>query len=87
MQYALDWYRLPARQRGKTGLPVVLNLPITDNCNSRCVMCDVWKNKSSGELSAEELGRILCDPLFKHIEHVGVSGGEPTLRADLVQLV
>jgi len=50
-------------------------------------MCDVWKNKSTGELESQDLFRILSDPLFRRIRHVGISGGEPTLRSDLVEIV
>lgn len=86
-RYMMDWFLSPARWRERTGLPVVLNLPITDNCNSRCVMCDVWKTKSTGELSVSDLKEILSDSLFARIAHVGISGGEPTLRSDLVEIV
>jgi MoaA/NifB/PqqE/SkfB family radical SAM enzyme/polysaccharide pyruvyl transferase WcaK-like protein len=86
-RYILDWYLRPSRRRNRTGLPTVLNLPVTDNCNSRCVMCDVWKTRSEGELSVFELSKTLSDPLFADIEHVGISGGEPTLRPDLVEIV
>ena len=86
-RYILNWYLRPSRRRNRTGLPTVLNLPVTDNCNSRCVMCDVWKTKSEGELSVSEFKEILADPLFAEIEHVGISGGEPTLRPDLVEIV
>ncbi len=67
--------------------PVVLNFPITDNCNSRCLMCNVWVDKVDGELSAKEIGEYFCNPLFSNVMHVGVSGGEPTLRRDLVDCV
>lgn len=87
LKYILNWHHLPSRRQGKTGYPTILNLPITDNCNSRCVMCDIWKNDSRNEITVDELRKILSDPLFKQIEHVGISGGEPTLRSDLPLLV
>jgi MoaA/NifB/PqqE/SkfB family radical SAM enzyme len=87
LRYALAWLRSPARGGGRQRvLPTQLNLPITDNCNARCVMCDVWKEPSEGELDAGELGRLLSDPLFARVEHLGISGGEPTLRRDLVEV-
>lgn len=86
-RYAWRWLSSPARRRGLPALPTVLNLPVTDNCNSRCVMCDVWKERSEGEMSASDLGRVLSDPLFGDLRHVGISGGEPTLRKDLVAIV
>lgn len=86
-RYAWGWFGSPARRRGLPALPTLLNLPVTDNCNSRCVMCNVWKARSEGEMSASDLGRVLSDPLFGDLRHVGISGGEPTLRKDLVGIV
>ncbi|NCB69653.1 MAG: radical SAM protein [Bacteroidia bacterium] len=64
----------------------VINLNATDICNSGCTMCNIWKQKKEFEFSAEELCEILKDPLFNNLKHVGVTGGEPTLRKDLPQL-
>ena len=64
-------------------LPNTLNLMVTNICNSRCVMCNVWNRKQEKEFTPVELGEILKDPLFDKVKHIGVSGGEPTLRKDL----
>lgn len=87
VKYQVQWFSSPARLRNQTTLPTMLNFPITDNCNSRCVMCDVWKTKSVNELTSTEWRKILQDKLFRQIQHVGISGGEPTLRTDLVEIV
>lgn len=63
--------------------PTTLNLFINDICNSNCQMCHVWKNKIDSEITLDELKFILKDPLFKKLQYIGVSGGEPTLRKDL----
>jgi molybdenum cofactor biosynthesis enzyme MoaA len=87
LEYIKDWFIAPSRRRGQSSLPTVLNLPITDNCNSRCVMCNVWKNKSTNELESIQLSNLLKAPFFQKLKHVGISGGEPTLRGDLVDIV
>jgi len=66
--------------------PTTLNLLVNDICNSRCQMCLIWKNKKSKILSIEELRAVFQDDLFSDIEYIGVSGGEPTLRADLSEV-
>jgi len=38
-------------------------------------------------LSIQELERILSDSIFRRMEYVIVSGGEPTLRDDLAEVV
>lgn len=85
--YSYSWLRSPARRGNHLSLPTNLNFSITDNCNSRCVMCDVWKTRSKDEMTEADLHRVLSDQLFAQIQHVGVSGGEPTLRTDLVEMI
>lgn len=65
----------------------VVNFPITDNCNSRCTMCNIWKNNVTNEISPEEIFRVLSGSSFAKVKHLGISGGEPTLRKDLVRCV
>lgn len=55
---------------------------ITYRCNSRCVMCNIWKLKPKNELSLEGWGKALNDPIFDNIESLTVSGGEAFLYND-----
>ncbi|GAB1309298.1 hypothetical protein KH5_19810 [Urechidicola sp. KH5] len=66
--------------------PKVLNLNIIDSCNSKCVMCNIWKRDESLEITPEQLKEILSNELFDSLEHIGVTGGEPTLREDLPEI-
>jgi len=66
--------------------PKVLNLNIIDSCNSKCTMCNIWKQDEALEVSPNELKTILNDPLFSELTHIGVTGGEPTLREDLPEI-
>jgi MoaA/NifB/PqqE/SkfB family radical SAM enzyme/polysaccharide pyruvyl transferase WcaK-like protein len=50
-------------------------------------MCNVWKDKSENELEPHEIQRIFSEGLFKKVKHLGISGGEPTLRNDLLACV
>jgi len=68
---------------GKKKYPKVIQLPITYNCNSRCVMCNIWKMDHSNEASVQEFAKFMGDPIFKEIESVGINGGEPSLLRDL----
>lgn len=63
--------------------PRTLNFMVNDICNSRCIMCNLWKQKRKKEITPEDLSSILQDPLFSGLHYIGVSGGEPTLRKDL----
>jgi len=63
--------------------PKVIQLPITYKCNSRCVMCNVWKMDYSNEASVGEFSKFLSDPLFDQVASVGINGGEPSLIRSL----
>ncbi|MBK3518008.1 radical SAM protein [Carboxylicivirga marina] len=69
---------------GKRKYPKVIQLPITYKCNSRCVMCNIWKMGSAHEASINEFRIFLQDDIFKKVEAVGINGGEPTLLLNLV---
>ena len=87
LDYLYEWYFKKSRLQDKRDFPYVINFPITDNCDSQCVMCNVWKDKTDNELSASEIGEIFQDPLYKEVKHIGISGGEPTLRKDLPECI
>ena len=67
--------------------PKSLIFPITYRCDSRCVMCSIWEKKPRQEMSLDELERAFSDNLFRRIQNVNITGGEPTLRKDLSDLV
>ena len=56
----------------------------TFRCNSRCQMCYIWKNPTDPreEVSLETLSKLPVG-----FDNLNVSGGEPTLRTDLPELV
>ncbi len=63
-----------------------LTLFVTYRCNARCIMCNIWQHPSvlSDEITPELLSRQLPDHAFNKIT---LSGGEPTLRSDLLEIV
>ena len=66
--------------------PHVVNFLVNDICNSKCKMCMIWKMKKDKEVTPAEIAHIFEDDLFSEVRYIGVSGGEPTLRADLPQI-
>ena len=84
-----EWYKaIKGSFRSDNGLqyPKVINLLANDVCNSKCAMCNIWQQKMDFEITPEQLGTTLSDPLFRKVERVGVTGGEPTMREDLPDL-
>lgn len=65
--------------------PKIIQLPLTYNCDSRCVMCNIWQMDHSGEASIDEFSEFMKDNLFKNVETVGINGGEPSLIPNLTE--
>ncbi len=57
-------------------------IAVTLNCNSRCVMCDIWKNKVSDEMRPEEYKALPTS-----LREINITGGEPFLREDLPEIL
>jgi polysaccharide pyruvyl transferase WcaK-like protein len=66
--------------------PKVINLQATDTCNSRCVMCNIWRDGRNDFISLADLKDELSKSFYQEVRHVGVTGGEPTLHKGLVDL-
>jgi MoaA/NifB/PqqE/SkfB family radical SAM enzyme len=55
----------------------------TYRCDSRCSMCHIWKNPTHPDY---EIGLEALSKLPTGFDHINVTGGEPTLRKDLLDL-
>jgi MoaA/NifB/PqqE/SkfB family radical SAM enzyme len=64
--------------------PIGCVAAVTYRCNSRCAMCDIWKQTPAErpELSPEDYRWLPAS-----LRSINVSGGEPFLRDDLVEIV
>lgn len=63
---------------------VLINL--TYKCNSRCVMCNIWKRKKTKEIGIQNWKKIVTDKLFKKIKVITFSGGEAMLQKDFLKI-
>jgi MoaA/NifB/PqqE/SkfB family radical SAM enzyme len=71
---------LTARRR-----PVLVHFEVTLRCNARCGFCDYWKTDASAR--AAELKSYADAARYFNPMLVTFTGGEPTLRRDLEDLV
>lgn len=69
--------------------PKIVVLFTSYRCNSRCIMCHAWqKQELSPELSVTQVDNIFSnEQLSSSVEIVNITGGEPTLRSDLVEII
>ncbi|HYG66596.1 MAG TPA: radical SAM protein, partial [Anaeromyxobacteraceae bacterium] len=64
-----------------------LRLSLTDRCNFRCNYCSASDNEvPEGLLTRPEIARIVGVLARMGIRRVRLTGGEPTLRKDLVDI-
>lgn len=72
--------------------PLNAQIELTLRCNAKCHFCSIWtpdyqKSLTDREMTTDEVKRII-DGLDKlHITVLSLTGGEPTLRKDLGELV
>jgi len=57
---------------------------LTYRCNSKCSMCYVWQHPT---LPKEEVTLATLDKMPYGIDYLNLTGGEPTLREDLMDIV
>lgn len=63
-----------------------VNLAVTNRCNSRCIMCNVWKNINyTDETSIDDYKRFFRN--MTDLRWLHITGGEPFLRKDLGQII
>lgn len=65
-----------------------LRVSLTQRCNLRCVFCHMEGQPfSTDELTPSQIERVVRAGAEVGIERVKLTGGEPTLRSDLVEIV
>ena len=65
--------------------PVLVHFEVTMRCNARCGFCDYWKTDPSAK--ATELASFADAARFFNPMVITFTGGEPTLRRDLEEIV
>ena len=57
-------------------------IAVTYRCNARCSMCNIWANPERDEILPEEYLKLPAS-----LKTINVTGGEPFLRKDIVEVV
>jgi len=85
--YIISGAKYHTAGRIHTPKPLYGTLHVTGRCDSKCIMCSVWRRRADErELTLAEIRQIFENPLFSSVEKFSLSGGEPTLREDLAQI-
>ncbi len=56
-------------------------------CNSRCIMCDIWKSKENKEESLGQIKKIINEAYSLGVKNITFTGGEPFLRKDIFKII
>jgi MoaA/NifB/PqqE/SkfB family radical SAM enzyme len=72
--------------------PISVQIEVTNQCNGQCVHCSRhnWNSdgaKADSEMATEELKSLLNDLWTLRVKSVTFSGGEPTCRTDLPDIL
>lgn len=68
--------------------PTVLIYNCTWVCDARCTMCNNWKwGDRKSDMTLAQLEPALTSPFWGAVENLNISGGEPTTRNDLPEMV
>jgi MoaA/NifB/PqqE/SkfB family radical SAM enzyme len=80
-------YRL-LKVLGRPGRPEALSMEVTRRCVAQCVMCNIWRMRpTSPELEAGDWIKLLQNPILSDLKELDITGGEPFLRSDMVDLL
>jgi MoaA/NifB/PqqE/SkfB family radical SAM enzyme len=61
-----------------------LTVITTYRCNSKCSTCNIWKHPTR---PADEITLDVLEKIPGGIDNLNLTGGEPTIRADLMEIV
>jgi MoaA/NifB/PqqE/SkfB family radical SAM enzyme len=68
--------------------PTVLIYNCTFVCDARCQMCNNWKRGDrKSDMTLEQLDGVVNHEFWGAVENLNISGGEPTTRNDLPEMV
>jgi sulfatase maturation enzyme AslB (radical SAM superfamily) len=68
--------------------PTVLIYNCTWVCDARCEMCSNWKHGDrKSDMTLDQLEPVMNHPFWDRVENLNISGGEPTTRNDLPEMV
>src|ERR1700675_3234434 len=57
-------------------------------CDAKCEMCGNWKmGDRKSDMTLEQLDGAMAHPFWGAVENLNISGGEPTTRNDLPEMV
>lgn len=86
----VDWYNTAStillHNISSAQIPFKYFLVVTKSCGSKCTNCLIWKEIPENEMTLEEYERLAINSR-NNLVWLNISGGEPTDRNDLVDII
>lgn len=76
-----------ASKLAECGYPTTATIEVTNRCNARCSYCFLEDRISSDELSTSQLHTVIDKLNESTIAMVTLTGGEPFLRSDIIEII
>jgi len=83
----LDGNEIWASIQKSTNFPLSASISLTNSCNFSCAHCEVDINTSKKQLSLSSIKSVLDQLADVGVLSLILTGGEPTLRKDLVEII
>ena len=77
-------YKIFKKNTGIISLPFKLNLYLTNQCNCRCKICNIWKKNTMNELKTADWDKFFS--LNNYFSWIDIAGGEIFLRNDIQKI-
>ncbi len=74
------------KDRGGRILIKALVFPVTYRCNAKCIMCSIHKRYTTDK-NISFFENFFKNESLAYLESINITGGEPTLRKDLPELI
>lgn len=88
LEYLKNWPGYVKYQLRIAKRPYFITFNLTDTCNSRCIMCNFWKNKKRhDEITPEEIRTLLQQDAMKDLKTIALTGGEIFMRPDISEII
>lgn len=88
IDYIIKWPSYLKYQLRIAKKPYIITLNLTDTCNSRCIMCNFWKNKKRhDEITVQEIKELLQQDAMKDLKVIALTGGEIFMRPDIPEII
>ncbi|HEX2770051.1 MAG TPA: radical SAM protein, partial [Geobacteraceae bacterium] len=72
---------------GRPARPEALSIEVTRRCIAKCLMCNIWRMPVVPELATGDWLKLLESPVLSELKELDITGGEPFLRNDIVELL